>query len=463
MRRVVLILLCLLVAGGGAYWWFVLRAPGTQQARGRRTPDAIPVLAATATTRDVPIYLDGLGTVQASAMVTVKPMVDGPLVEVDFREGQDVKVGDVLARIDPRSYQAAFDQAVAKKRQDEATLANARLDLVRYQKLAATAYTSAQQADTQKALVAQLEAQVAQDQAQIDSARTQLSYTTITSPVDGRVGIRQIDAGNIVHAADVVGLTAITTLKPISVLFTLPQQNLQAVAAAMAAGTPEVLALPQSGSGTQIMPSASSSRTPTAVGAAVSAPPTGTSAKPLDRGTLTVLDNQVDPSTGTIKLKATFPNDKLLLWPGAFVTVRLKVETRHDAVVVPPVAVQRGPRGAYVYVINDNQTVTRRPVTVGHEDLDASLIAEGLKSGEEVVTDGAARLTDNAKVNVLPPPGANPPPAAPATPDATTPSASAPNATAAAPGPAGHRPGAPSAAPSEQGPVARVPRNRGNS
>jgi multidrug efflux system membrane fusion protein len=310
--------------------------------------------------------------------VTVKPQVDGVLVEVRFKEGQDVRVGDVLARIDPRTYQAALDQQVAKKAQDQANLANARLDLVRYQKLAATAYTSAQQADTQKSTVAQLEAQVAQDQALIDNARAQLSYTTITAPIDGRAGIRQVDAGNIVHASDTNGLVVLTTLKPISVVFTLPQQSLPAVAAAMQAGTPTVLALPQT------LDAAAARR-------------------PLDRGTLTVLDNQVDQTTGTIKLKATFPNEKLVLWPGAFLTIRLQVEVKQAALVIPPVAVQRGPNGAYVYVVNDDLTVSRRVVKVGHEDQVASIIEEGLKPGERVVTDGASRLSDKSKVTISPP------------------------------------------------------------
>ena len=387
MRRALLIVVLLLLAAGGGWWWFALRAPADDKAR-RHAADAIPVLVATAEQQDVPIYLDGLGTALASATVTIKPMVDGPLVEVRFREGQDVHVGDVLARIDPRTYQAALDQVVAKKHQDEATLANARVDLARYQKLAATAYTSAQQADTQKALVAQLEAQVAGDQAQIDTARTQLSYTTIAAPVDGRVGMRLVDQGNIVHASDPTGLMVITTLRPISVVFTLPQQSLAAVAQAMANGTPEVLALPQGGDR-----------------------PEGREA--IDRGTLTVLDNQVDPTTGTIKLKASFSNEHLHIWPGAFVTVRLKVDTRHDATVVPPAAVQRGPRGPYVYVVNDDLTATRRPVTLGHEDMTASVVANGLRPGERVVVDGAARLTDNAKVTIATPPGATPP-AAPA-------------------------------------------------
>jgi multidrug efflux system membrane fusion protein len=245
------------------------------------------------------------------------------LIEVKFREGQDVRAGDVLARIDPRPYQASLDAASAKKQQDEANLANARLDANRYAKLAATAYSSAQQSDTARAQVGQLEAQVRGDQAQIDTARTQLSYTTITAPIDGRIGLRQVDSGNIARAGDLVPLTVITQLKPISVVFTLPQQALPVVANAMQDGMPEVLALKQGGAASD----------------------------PIDRGQLAVLDNQVDPATGTIKLKATFPNDKLLLWPGGFVNVRMLAETQRSVVTVPTAAVQRGPRGAFVFVI----------------------------------------------------------------------------------------------------------------
>ena len=390
---------CVILAGG-AYWWWHKNTPA-ETASHATTPDPIPVLVTTAETRDVPIYLEGLGTVQASATVTVKPMVDGPLVEVRFREGQDVHAGDVLARIDPRTYQAALDQAVAKKKQDEATLANARLDVARYAKLAATAYTSAQQYDTARSTVAQLEAQVQSDQAQIDNTRTQLSYTTIVSPIEGRVGFRQVDAGNIVHASDTTGLAVLTTLRPILVQFTLPQQSLPAVAAAMAEGAPEVQALPQN---------------------ADAAP----QSQPLDRGTLTVLDNQVDSATGTIRLRARFPNDRLTLWPGAFVTVRLRVATSHDATVVPPVAVQRGPQGSYVYVANADQTVSRRPVTIGHEDPLAAIVTAGLLAGERVVIDGASRLTDGALVAIAVPP-AIPPPATPPLPE--TASRRAPGAT----------------------------------
>ncbi len=374
-RRWLMVVLCLLVLAGIGYTvWFWPNDAATQAARNRNANQPIPVLIATAEKKDVPIYLDGLGTVQAFNTVTVKPMVDGPLMSVNFKEGQDVKKGDVLAQIDPRTYQAALDQAVAKKAQDEAQLANARLDLVRYTKLAANNYTSAQQADTARATVAQDEALVKQDQAQIDNARTLLSYTTIASPLDGRTGMRQVDAGNIVHASDTTGLVVITQLQPISVLFTLPQQTLPQVAKAMSEGVAKVLAFAQGATGSQ----------------------TGL----LDTGTLTVLDNQVDPTTGTIKLKATFPNPGNRLWPGAFVGVRAQVDTAKDAVVVPPAAVQRGPRSTYVYVVNPDNSVTRRNVKVGHEDMQASIITDGVKAGDKVVIDGASRLNDGTKVTI---------------------------------------------------------------
>ena len=385
MKRVVLILLLLATAGGAGYWYWQRPAATEQAGGGRRrggggeaTP--IPVLTSRSETRDVPVYLDGLGTVQAFNLVSVRPMIDGPLVEVKFREGQDVRAGDVLARIDPRPYQASLDAATAKKQQDEANLANAKLDAGRYAKLAATAYSSAQQSDTARAQVAQLEAQVRGDQAQIDTARTQLSYTVITAPIDGRIGLRQVDSGNIARPGDTVPLTVITQLKPISVVFTLPQQALAAVASAMQEGMPEVLALRQG----------------------------GVAANPLDRGELAVLDNQVDPATGTIKLKATFPNEKLALWPGGFVNVRMLAQTQRGVVTVPTAAVQRGPRGAFVFVVTTANVAQRRTVVVGHEDDQVSVVADGLGSGEQVVVDGAQRLTDGVKVAVAGPDGTAP-------------------------------------------------------
>jgi multidrug efflux system membrane fusion protein len=385
-RRWLMTVLCLLVIAGIGYAiWFWPSGGADQAARNRNAGQPIPVLVAPAEQKDVPIYLDALGTVQAFNTVTVKAMVDGPLNSVNFTEGQDVKTGDVLAQIDPRTYQAALDQAVAKKAQDEAQLANARLDLARYTKLVANNYTPAQQADTARAQVAQLEAQVKQDQAQIDNARTLLGYTTITSPLNGRTGMRQVDAGNIVHASDTTGLVVLTQLQPISVVFTLPQQALGQVSRAMRQGPAKVLAFTQ---GT-----------------------TGSQAGLLDTGTLTVLDNQVDPTTGTIKLKSQFPNPGYRLWPGAFVGIQVQVDTAKDAVVVPPAAVQRGPRSTYVYVVNQDETVTRRNVTVGHEDAQASIITDGVKPGDKVVVDGASRLNDKSKVTIAQPAAAGGTPA----------------------------------------------------
>jgi multidrug efflux system membrane fusion protein len=282
------------------------------------------------------------------------------------------------------------DNAVAKKAQDEAQLANARLDLARYQKLVANNYASAQQADTARAQVAQFQALVQQDQAQIDTARTNLGYTTITAPIDGLTGIRLVDPGNIVHAVDATGIVVITQLQPISVVFTLPQQALPAVAQAMAAGSAPVLALAQD------------------------AP--GHPAQVLDTGTLAVLDNQVDTTTGTIKLKATFPNAAHRLWPGGFVGVRLRTNIARDATTVPPAAVQRGPRGPYVFVIAPGNTATRQPVTIGYEDQDVAIISSGVKPGDKVVVDGASRLSDGTKVTITAPDAAPPVPEQPTAP-----------------------------------------------
>ena len=370
-------------------------APAEVAVRARGAGQPVPVLVGTAERRDMPIMLEGLGTVQAFNAVTVKPFVDGPLIQVNFTEGQIVHKGDILARIEPRAFQATLDLARAKKAQDEALLANARADLLRYQKLVSNNFTSAQQADTQKALVAQYDALVRQDQAQIDSAQSNLDYTVVTAPLDGRAGMRLVDQGNIVHASDPTGLVTIAQLQPIFVVFTLPQQSLPAVAAAMAAGQATVVATPQGGSRSAV----------------------------LDTGKLTVLDNQVDATTGTIKMKASFPNADSRLWPGGFVGVRLQVDTARNAVLVPPAAVQRGPRGTFVYVVGEDNTVTRQAIKTGYEDEQATIVTEGLQGGEKVVTDGASRLSDGTKV-VVTAPAADAPPAArvrPAAPGAQRP------------------------------------------
>ena len=373
------------VAGAGIWYWPVT-VPEKKAARFREGAQVIPVVEALAVRRDMAVWLDGLGTVQAFQTVTVKSMIDGPLIAVEFKEGQEIKAGEVMARVDQRIYQASVDNAVAKKALDEAALTNARLDLARYQKLVATSFATQQQADTSRAQVAQLEAQVRQDQAQIDTAKTQLSYATVIAPISGRIGMRLVDMGNLVRAGDATGLAVITQLQPISVLFSLPQQNLGPVVAAMAAKTPvPVMAWPQGAMG---------------------------GVTPLDSGVLAVLDNQIDPATGTIKMKATFPNAGRTLWPGGFVGVRLRVDTVKDAVVVPAAAVQRGPRESFVYLIDGENVARRTNVTVGYEDDQGTVVTSGVTPGDRVVVDGVSRLTDGAKVAVVSPDADKAPPKA---------------------------------------------------
>jgi multidrug efflux system membrane fusion protein len=334
------------------------------------TTDPVPVLAATARTADIPVYLDGVGTAKALNTVTVRSQVDGKIMEILFTEGQDVPKGYILAKIDPVTYQAAYDQTVAKKAQDEAQLANARLDLDRYTRLAATNAVNKQQLDTQRALVAQLEAQIKLDQAAIDNARAVLSYTEIIAPIAGRTGIRLVDVGNLVRGAEATGIVILTQLRPISVFFSLPQQNLPDLTKGMAEGELPVDALTPDGRGA------------------------------LDKGKVKVIDNQVDQTTGTVKLKAEFPNENLQLWPGQFVNVRVLIDTLRQVVVVPTAAVQRGPNGAFVYVVKDGNAVTVRPVTLTQQDDVRAVVATGLQADEQVVTTGFARLTEGAQVTV---------------------------------------------------------------
>lgn len=335
-----------------------------------------PVAITTATVRvdDVPVIVDAVGTVQALNTVTVRTQVDGRLIKLAFEEGQNVKKGDIIALIDPTLYQAAYDQAVAKKAQDEANLANARVDVVRYQKLAAGNFGSQQQYATQKALVAQLEAQVRADQGAIDNAKATLDYATIRSPIDGRTGIRLVDVGNILHSSDQTGIVVITQLEPIYVVFTVPQQFLPAVQKAQARAPAAAAALGPDNSSV------------------------------LDTGVVTVIDNQIDQTTGTVKVKATFENKGLALWPGQFVNVRVTVDVLRGARVVPSAAVQRGPNGAFVYVLSaDGETVAMRAVTVGRQDEAQAVIVSGLDVGEKVATTGFARLVDGSQVRAMEP------------------------------------------------------------
>ena len=370
---------------------YMTHVPQRQRSDVRARGDApVPVLAASARSADVPVYIEGVGTTRALNTVTVKPQVEGKLISVSFKEGQDVRRGDVLAKIDPATYKAQLDQALAKKAQDEATLANARMDLERYTRLAASNAGPKQQADTQRATVAQLEAQVKSDQAAIDNAQTYLNWTTITAPIDGRTGLRLVDEGNIVRAGDPTGIVVITQIKPISVLFNLPQQQLNQVNKALARGPLQVETL---GLDNKLV---------------------------LDRGTLQVVDNQVDPTTGTVRLKAEFPNPELQLWPGQFVNVRLLIETLPQVVVVPTAAVQRGPTGPFVYVAQPDNTAAVRAVSVTQQDETQAVIASGVQPGERVVTSGFARLSGNARISVTAAEDPQSPgtrPAGPATPE----------------------------------------------
>jgi multidrug efflux system membrane fusion protein len=368
-RRTVSITITLLILGGLGYiGWTAMQQKQTANRAGARPDLPVPVLAATPRIQDVPVYLDGVGSVRALNNVLVRAQVDGKLIAVNFTEGQDVKKGDVLGEIDPVIYKAQYDQAVAKKAQDEALLANQRIDLARYQQLAASNAGSKQQADTQRATVAQTEALVNSDQAAIDNAQAMLGYTKIIAPLSGRAGLRQVDQGNIIHASDVTGLVIITQLQPIAVQFSLPQQQIVRVNAASGKGGLSVDVFGNDG------------------------------VTVVDSGMLKGIDNQVDPTTGTLKLKAEFPNANFQLWPGQFVNVRLKVETLSKAVVVPTSAVQRGPAGTFSYVIGDGDIVTAKPIVVTQQNETEAVIASGLSASDRVVTTGFANLSDGAKV-----------------------------------------------------------------
>jgi len=318
----------------------------------------------------VPILLRNIGAVQALQNALIRSRVDGTLEKVLFTEGQEVKRGDPLAIVDPRPYQALLDQALAKKAQDEATLANARQDLARYQSLAQREFASRQQVDTQTALVAQLTAALRGDDAAINAARVNVDYTTITAPFDGVMGLRLIDPGNVVRAADTtgVGIVTIAQIHPITVLFTLAQDTLPAIRASMARGKAPVVAY-----------SADNSTL-------------------LDTGELLTFDNSVDSTTGTIKLKATFPNLANTLWPGQFVNVRLQTEVQRNVVTIPSIAVMRGPTGLFVYTVKPDNTVAIAAVKIGQDDGQTAIITGGLEDGTQVVVNGQSRLQSGTRV-----------------------------------------------------------------
>ena len=336
--------------------------------------DEVMAKTAKAERKDVPIYLQGLGTVQAFYTATVSSRVDGELQKVAFTEGQAVKKGDLLAQIDPRPYQAAYDQAVATKNKDIAQLANARADQQRYAELAPQELASKQQVETQKSLVQQLEAQVAGDQAAIDSAKTNLDYAHITSPIDGLTGIRLVDPGNNLHGSNATPIVVVTQTQPISVMFTLPEEALDSVTAAMKTGAVQVAALSRDGKGE------------------------------IDRGQLAVLDNQIDQTTGTVRIKATFPNAQNRLWPGEYVNARLLLKTSRNAVTIPTAAVQHGPNGIYAFYVKPDQSVEMRPIKIGNDTDGVTIVDAGLDEGDMVTTSNEYRLHDGVKVKAPPPP-----------------------------------------------------------
>ena len=359
--------LAFVLVGGIALAFGLSERSTAQLPPAARAPAAIPVSVIKAERQDVPIWLRGIGTVQALNTVTVRARVDGTLMQVPVTEGQMVKQGTLLAVIDPRPYQAVLDQATAKKAQDEAQLANAKLDLQRYSSLAVSSFASRQQVDTQRMQVDAATAGLKGDDAAIEAAQLNLSYCYITAPFDGRVGLRQMDPGNLVHANDATGIMTITQVRPIAVVFTLPQRNLPEIVDSMAQGSIEVAAW------------------------------SGDNNHELARGTLLTPDNAIDTGTGTIRLKATFPNQENRLWPGQFVEARLLLRTERQVVAVPAQAVQHAQDDLYVYVVKPDSTVQRQ-IVEAEDHGPVMVITKGLEPGQTIVLDGQSRLQDGTLI-----------------------------------------------------------------
>jgi membrane fusion protein, multidrug efflux system len=347
------------------------RTPVSPTSASPQAPAGVPVAVEQAKLNDVPIVIEGLGTVQALNTATLRTQVQGTLESVDFVEGQAVKRGQKLAQIDPRTYQAQLDQAQAALGRDQASVANAQADLQRFLPLLGQRFATPQQVDTQKAMVAQLQNTVKSDEAVIEGARTLLSYTTITAPFDGITGIRQIDPGNIVHPADATGLVVVTQVQPIAVIFTLPSSNIPQAHQALTAGDAQVSAY------------------------------TADDKTELDKGRVMLIDNQADPATGTVRLKAIFPNAQQQLWPGTFVNIHLTTSVRHDGLTVPVPAVQQGPQGTYVFLVKPDQTVSIQPVTIRASRDGQALVDQGVQAGDKVVVAGEYRLSEGAKIEIV--------------------------------------------------------------
>jgi multidrug efflux system membrane fusion protein len=348
----------------------VANSPVPSAAQSATQGPAIPITVTNAVRQNVPLWLRGLGTVQANYAVQLRPRVDGTLTQVPVKEGQDVKQGDLLAVIDPRPYQAALTAAIAKKQQDQAQLSNAQADLARYASLVRQDFASRQQMDTQAAMVKQLTATVLGDDAQVEVAQLNLSFCYITSPFDGRVGLRNVDPGNIVHSAEATPIISVTQIQPIAVTFTLPQDNLPAIMQAMEKRALDVVVYASDGK------------------------------TELDRGVLLTPDNTIDAATGTIKLKATFPNTHHALWPGQFVNASLLLDTQANVVSIAAASVQHGPDGLYVYQVGANDTVSVQPIKVARQEGDVYIVSSGLADGAVVVATGQSRLQAGAHVTV---------------------------------------------------------------
>jgi len=376
--RLTALILAVVVGGGGAVYWYRGGFEAADAGRAARAPGRAPVSVsvAIAARRDLPIYLTGLGTVQPSLSVGIHSQVDGKLQEVLFTEGQHVKKGDLIAKIDPRLFKAALDQAKAKKAQDEALLGSAQKDLTRFKTLALKSFESQQNVDLQQGKVDQLTAALDADDAAIETAQTQLDYTTITAPSDGRIGVRLVDPGNVVRASDAGPIATLMLAQPAAVMFTLPSRVLDDVRQAMDRGPIEVIAYDQD------------------------------NRLSLSTGKLLLVDNAVDQATATIRLKAIFPNADDRLWPGEFVNARLLLETRSNVVAVPASAIQRGPQGLFAWIVTANDTAVVRQIQVGPTSGDLIIVTSGLNDGDRVVTDGQYKLQTNAPVSVSAPPAA---------------------------------------------------------
>jgi multidrug efflux system membrane fusion protein len=371
MRKRLVILAALLFAAVGIGLAVKYTFEPSKSAQAPAPPPAVPVVAGTVTSGDVPIYMRGVGTVIAYNNVLVRSQITGQIIKIAFTQGQTVHQGDLLAEIDPRPYQAQLDQAIANRDRDQAQLGNAQANLNRYTPLQQKGFATSQLVDTQKAQLAQLQAMVKSDEAVIENAKVNLGYTKLTAPIDGVTGIRQVDQGNIIHPTDPNGLVDVTQIQPISVIFTLPEADFPQIQQQMAKGTLTVLAYSQDDK------------------------------TKLDEGKLLLIDNQINQTTGTIRLRADFPNAQRQLWPGQLINARLLVDTRHDGLTVSAAAVQQGPKGSYVYVIGTDGTVQIRPVTVAQTSEGQALIDKGLTANEAVVVDGQYKLQAGTQVTIL--------------------------------------------------------------